>query len=79
MSYEKDLKEIWDEYATRKTLEEEHTVALEEAKEQGIEKGREKEREEIVRNLLLTQKFTVEEIANFPVLQNQLFAKLKWK
>ncbi len=60
MIYEKNMKEIWDEYATRKRLEEEHAMAMEEAKELGmekgmeigIEKGREQLTDEVIRNFL---------------------------
>ncbi len=81
MSYEKDLKEIWDEYATRKTLEHEHTEAIEIAKakaaEKGMEKGMDKKSYIVVRNLLLAQKFTIEEISNFAQVTESFVRKVK--
>ena len=65
MSYEKDLKEIWDEYVIKKTIESDRKEVREEGRKKGMEKGMEKGKSEVVRNLLSADKFSIAEIANF--------------
>lgn len=88
MSYQKDLKAQWDEYAIKKTMEDEREEERKEAMEaikkafkKGEEKGREKGREEgkaeVVRNLLSGGKFSVAEVANFANVSESFVRKLK--
>ena len=80
MSYQKDLKASWDEYAIKKTIEDERKEAKEaiekalkdgeekgirKGMKKGIEEGREEGKAEVVRNLLSVGKFSIEEVANF--------------
>ncbi len=73
MSYEKDMKASWDEYATRMTIEHDREEAL----EKGIEKGREEKSIEMVKNLLSAKKFSIEEIANFANVPEAFVLKVK--
>ena len=77
MSYEKDLKEIWDEYAIKKTIEYDLELARKEGIEKGIEKGMEKGKSEVVRNLLSADKFSIAEIANFANVTEAFVRKVK--
>ena len=81
MNYEKDLKEIWDEYAIKKTIEYNLELAREEAKKEGRQEGRQEgkqeEKEEFVRNLLSANKFTIAEIANFANVTETFARKVK--
>ena len=77
MSYEKDLKEIWDEYAIKKTIEYDLQLARKEGIEKGMEKGMEKGKSEVVRNLLSADKFSIAEIANFANVTEAFVSKVK--
>lgn len=93
MKYEKNLMAEWDEYAIKKTLEDEAKLAREQAMEEGmakgIAKGEEKGRKEgwvegvetksyeVVANLLETKKFTISEIANFAGVSEGFVRKVK--
>ena len=69
MSYKKNLKEIWDEYAIKKTIE----YDLELARKEAVEKGK----SEVVRNLLSADKFSIAEIANFTNVTEAFVRKVK--
>jgi hypothetical protein len=69
MSYKKNLKEIWDEYAIKKTIE----YDLELARKEAVEKGK----SEVVRNLLSADKFSIAEIANFANVTEAFVRKVK--
>ena len=69
MSYEKDLKEIWDEYALKKTIESDQKMA----REEGVEEGK----SVVIKNLLSTNKFSIAEIANFANVTEAFVRKVK--
>ena len=69
MRYEKDLKEIWDEYAIKKTIE----YDIELARKEGMEKGK----SEVVRNLHSGDKFSIAEIANLANVTEVFVSKVK--
>lgn len=73
MNYEKDLMASWDEYAIKRTIEHDHQVAIEKA----MEKGREEEREELVRNLLAHTDFTISKIATLANVSEAFVRKVK--
>ncbi len=77
MSYEKDLKEIWDEYVIKKTIESDRKEVREEGRKKGMEKGMEKGKSEVVRNLLSADKFSIAEIANFANVTEAFVRKVK--
>jgi predicted transposase/invertase (TIGR01784 family) len=81
MNYEKDLMASWDEFAIKKTIERDRQVAVEKAMEKGMEKGIEKGREEvkyqIVRTLLLADRFTIPEVANFATVTEAFVRQVK--
>lgn len=62
MKYEKDLMAAWDEYAIKKAM---------------LEEGIEKKGREVVKNLLLTKRFTIAEIANFASVSEAFVRKVK--
>jgi predicted transposase/invertase (TIGR01784 family) len=93
MKYEKDLMAYWDEYAIKKTIEHDREMAIKQAREQGLEqgleeglekgmekgleKGMEKKNYEFVRNLLLSDEFSVAKIASFANVSEAFVRKVK--
>jgi len=81
MKYEKDLIASWDEYAIKKTIEDDRQAALQEGMEKGMQKGMEKGMEkgmaEVVKNLLSTGKFSIPEIANFANVSEAFVRRIK--
>ena len=66
MKYAKDQKASWDEYATKQTLLKE-----------GMELGMEEAKYQVVRKLLLTDRFTIAEVANFATVTEAFVSKVK--
>ena len=85
MKYEKDLMASWDEYAIKKTIEHERRMAMEKGLEKGLEKGREEGMEigkekksyEFVKNLLVSGKFSIPEIASFANVSEAFARRVK--
>lgn len=85
MNYEKDLMASWDEYAIKKTIEHDRKAARDKGIEEGLEEGRKKGREEgreegkseVVKNLIVSAKFTIAEIANFANVSESFVRKIK--
>ena len=85
MSNEMDLKEIWDEYAIKKTIEYDLQQAREEGRKEGLEEMRQKRirkgikevKSEVIRNFLSANKFSIAEIANFIKVPEAFVRKVK--
>lgn len=83
MKYEKDLMAEWDEYAQQKYKSEQEKAladekkALEAEKKLMLEQGVETAKTEVVKNLLLADKFTIAEISNFANVSEAFVRKVK--
>jgi predicted transposase/invertase (TIGR01784 family) len=70
MLYQRDLKAKWNEYANL-------TTAKNEGEKGGIEKGRIEGKADVVKNLLVANKFTISEIATYAGVGEDFVEKVK--